>query len=287
MSDWKNVQYKDGKMRTSSGGGGGSSSADDVSYDNTTSGMTATNVQDAIDEIAQDFQDGCDIISQAVIAKGQTPASNSPTDIANAISQIDGGNALLFDLGSNFGGTNGTAGNSLYISLSGHVGNKAFLIIEHRDTITLSNAWTLVDSRKNDGYNQWISIYSKIVQNSSETYNISQSSSAVMLAYTVYFPESTNLSFYDNVYMNTSETRYEYICPHANFPLLVIMNNRYASSSDSTSYLVTPKSVGFCNQGRIRADVIIQQTLSNMKIHYDIARDSDQQYNQTFRYKIT
>lgn len=33
-------------------GGGGSSSADDVSYDNTTSGLTATNVQDAIDEVA-------------------------------------------------------------------------------------------------------------------------------------------------------------------------------------------------------------------------------------------
>lgn len=35
------------------GGGGGASSADDVSYDNTTSGISATNVQDAIDEIAQ------------------------------------------------------------------------------------------------------------------------------------------------------------------------------------------------------------------------------------------
>lgn len=32
-------------------GGGGASDADDVSYDNTTSGLTATNVQDAIDEL--------------------------------------------------------------------------------------------------------------------------------------------------------------------------------------------------------------------------------------------
>lgn len=126
---WKNVQYQNGKYRTSEGGGGGSStfadlddvnftnlqngqvpkynsttqewenanesggsvSADDVTYDNTTSGMSATNVQDALDEIAQDFQNGCDIIEQAVIAKGQTPASNSPQDIADAISQISGG----------------------------------------------------------------------------------------------------------------------------------------------------------------------------------------------------
>ncbi len=34
-------------------GGGGSSSADDVTYDNTASGLNATNVQDAIDEVAQ------------------------------------------------------------------------------------------------------------------------------------------------------------------------------------------------------------------------------------------
>jgi len=40
-------------------GGGGASSADQISYDNTDSGMTATNVQDAIDEIKDldDMQD--------------------------------------------------------------------------------------------------------------------------------------------------------------------------------------------------------------------------------------
>lgn len=66
----------------------GSGSASSVTYDNTTSGLSASNVQSAIDEIAQDFQDGCDIITQAVTAKGQTPASNSPSDIAYAISRI-------------------------------------------------------------------------------------------------------------------------------------------------------------------------------------------------------
>lgn len=37
---------------------GGTSSADDTSYDNTTSGLTATSVQDAIDEIAQSGSSG-------------------------------------------------------------------------------------------------------------------------------------------------------------------------------------------------------------------------------------
>ena len=76
------------------GGGGGGGSADSISYDNTTSQLDALNVQDAIDEIAEDFQDGCDVIVSAVTAKGQTPASNSPEDIAIAIGNISGGGSL-------------------------------------------------------------------------------------------------------------------------------------------------------------------------------------------------
>ena len=50
---WKYVQRNSetGAYRTHSGGGGGASSAEDVSYDNTTSGLTAENVQDALDEM--------------------------------------------------------------------------------------------------------------------------------------------------------------------------------------------------------------------------------------------
>lgn len=40
------------KVADGSGGSGGASSAADVSYDNTSSGLTATNVQAAIDEVA-------------------------------------------------------------------------------------------------------------------------------------------------------------------------------------------------------------------------------------------
>lgn len=42
----------DGLLGTSTGGqGGGSGEADDTSYDNSSSGLSATNVQDAIDEV--------------------------------------------------------------------------------------------------------------------------------------------------------------------------------------------------------------------------------------------
>lgn len=45
---WNGTQWV---RQTTGGGGGGASSADQVSYDNTDSGLTATNVQNAIDEL--------------------------------------------------------------------------------------------------------------------------------------------------------------------------------------------------------------------------------------------
>lgn len=53
---WNGSQWV---RQTTGGGGGGASSADQVSYNNTDSGLTATNVQDAIDELKDndDMQD--------------------------------------------------------------------------------------------------------------------------------------------------------------------------------------------------------------------------------------
>lgn len=62
--------------------------ADTVVYDNTTSQIASTNVQDAIDEFAQDFQDGCDEIVQAVTAQGGTPVDNTPQNISAAIRDL-------------------------------------------------------------------------------------------------------------------------------------------------------------------------------------------------------
>lgn len=62
--------------------------ADEIEYDNSSSGMSATNVQDAIDEFAQSFQDGCDSITQAVTAQGRTPVSNGVNDIVTAINDL-------------------------------------------------------------------------------------------------------------------------------------------------------------------------------------------------------
>lgn len=66
-------------------GGGGVSSADDVSYDNTTSGLNATNVQDAIDELAQ----GSGGTSQPdFVLSGTCDSTPDATDISGALDNI-------------------------------------------------------------------------------------------------------------------------------------------------------------------------------------------------------
>lgn len=65
--------------------------ADHVSYDNDTSGLTATTVQAAIDEMVANFGDGVDEVYNACVSAGSTPVTKSPTDIATAIGNISGG----------------------------------------------------------------------------------------------------------------------------------------------------------------------------------------------------
>ena len=54
------------------------------------------------------FQDGCNTIMQAVTAKGQTPASNSPTDIAAAINAIPNISTIYGDIVAGVGGYKST-----------------------------------------------------------------------------------------------------------------------------------------------------------------------------------
>ena len=87
------------------GGGGGASSADDVSYDNTSSGLTAENVQSAIDEMVANFGDGVDEVYNACVSAGSTPVSKSPADIAAAIGSI-GGSGKIIELYNGIGRVN-------------------------------------------------------------------------------------------------------------------------------------------------------------------------------------
>lgn len=65
--------------------------ASNVVYDNSSSGLSATEVQSAIDELKTNFQAGVDDIYDAVVAKGSTPASHSLSDVVTGIGNIPTG----------------------------------------------------------------------------------------------------------------------------------------------------------------------------------------------------
>ena len=66
--------------------------ASNVSYSNTTSGMTSGNVQNAIDELFQSVSEGKSLIAAAVTDKGvETAATDSFATMAGNIGQISGG----------------------------------------------------------------------------------------------------------------------------------------------------------------------------------------------------
>lgn len=68
----------------------GSVSADDVAYDNTSSGLTATNVQDAIDEVANAIPGAAATeVQSATIAAGSTQAVLTFTEVIDADTLID------------------------------------------------------------------------------------------------------------------------------------------------------------------------------------------------------
>lgn len=69
--------------------------ASNVSYSNTTSGMTSGNVQGAIDELFQSVSEGKSLIAAAVTDKGvETAATDSFATMAGNIGQISGGTQL-------------------------------------------------------------------------------------------------------------------------------------------------------------------------------------------------
>lgn len=100
-----------------------------IAYDNTSSGLTADDVQEAIDEMVANFGDGVDELYDACVAAGSTPASKSPADIATAIGSISGGADIVLDNGQ-IGTSEGT-----YISapLTGELTANSWLLVSIHD----------------------------------------------------------------------------------------------------------------------------------------------------------
>lgn len=113
MSDWKNVQYKDGKMRTSEGGGGGGSSTfaglEDVSFNNLQNGQVPKynsttqkweNANESGGGTVTDVQvDGASVVNPQGVAEIETPNAGGieydnqqsglqATDVQSAIDEL-------------------------------------------------------------------------------------------------------------------------------------------------------------------------------------------------------
>ena len=80
-------------------GKGGASTAIDITYDNVTSGITSTNIQDAIDEVFQSVSDGKVLIAEAITDNGiSTSATDTFSIMASNIRNISGGSGPTYEL---------------------------------------------------------------------------------------------------------------------------------------------------------------------------------------------
>lgn len=95
-----NMDKIDAKMKEiEDAGGGGASTATDITYDNATSGIASTNVQDAIDEVFQSVSDGKVLLAEAITDKGvPTSATDNFSTMANNIRNISGGGGVTSEL---------------------------------------------------------------------------------------------------------------------------------------------------------------------------------------------
>lgn len=123
--------------------------AADISYNNTDSGLTATNVQDAIDEVFQSVSDGKELIADAITDKGvPTSATDTFSTMATNISNISGGGGINITEYTNRGvsvrSTSGT--NTLSLDAT-----KEYIIVGNARSSATYNVSSLTVTFSSDG----------------------------------------------------------------------------------------------------------------------------------------
>lgn len=120
--------------------------AEDVSYDNTTSGMTADNVQDALDEVVGEVSNGKELIADAITDKWvSTSASDSFATMADNIAMLPSRSVItdsLFKLTTdNYSHTSDKSRKSLetvFFNWDYSFNDEAYVAIR----VYLDNAWS-------------------------------------------------------------------------------------------------------------------------------------------------
>lgn len=139
--------------------------ASSIEYNNSTSSMTATNVQEAIDELFTDVSEGKTLIATAVTDKGvETAATDSFQQMAENISQIETGSWLkikAFNSSTRAGG-----GISSYGTVSFAVKKEpaVIVVIPQPDPVTVDDYQSIYGSILAKFNNQW-TVISKVAVN--------------------------------------------------------------------------------------------------------------------------
>lgn len=142
-----------------------------------------------------------------------------------------------FNFGDLYGTSDGNSATSLSVTVtypSDYA--KAYIIVMHRDTITLPSEWERIDYRTNPNWNsQYLSVYEKTgTSGDTETVTITQASNVRLAAFTIYMNSANHLTYVDSTLMDAYKV-YSFTNTNSDVELVVLdsVYNKYANQLPS------------------------------------------------------
>lgn len=144
-----------------------------------------------------------------------------------------------FEFGSLYGTSDGNPATSLSVTVTYPSDyTKAYIIIMHRDTITLPSGWELVDQQTNPNWtSQYLSVYEKTgTAGDTETITISQASNVRLAAFTIYMNSAYRLVYFDSTLIDAYKV-YSFTNDEDDTQLVILdsVYNKYANQLPSNT----------------------------------------------------
>lgn len=158
-------------------------------------------------------------------------------------------NPFIYEVGTLFGKvTGGDEATSLNITINNKKDKVALLVVFNRvgkDSITLDE-WTYITETKNPSYQQYITIYKKLITSNEESYNLQTSSSERLSACLFYFNEDINVTFKEQLVVQ-SNGQYNIPASSNNNLILAVLSHVYVKTGSYTKYLqcIPPMNTAF------------------------------------------
>lgn len=158
-------------------------------------------------------------------------------------------NPFLYEVGALFGKvTGGDSTTTLNIAVNNKKDKVALLVVFNRvgeDLITLSE-WTYITETKNPSYQQYITIYKKLITSDEESYNLQTNSSERLSACLFYFNKDINVTFKEQLVVQ-SNGQYNVPASSNNNLILAVLSHVYIKTGSYTKYLqcIPPMNTAF------------------------------------------